>query len=199
MQPKLAGRVGTAGPGKSLLQSSGNEVVINSANVSSIVDVFKGLDNGTTVLLDIDVVQMNDIIKVEASDVRISGLSSVSKPQIVCGGKGSGIEVWWVQVSMHTSKRELPGKLTCFISVYSGAFQKPFASITNHEVAVSFLVVNSLLHCVLSNLLWAPVLLGNHGIEIVALEESVSHTCPNLCSRVTSISILLNIQWEVYP
>ena len=66
--------------------------------MSGIVDIFKDLDNGTTVLLDIDVVRINDIIKVEASDVRITGRSTVDRAQIVCGDKDSGVEVWCVQV-----------------------------------------------------------------------------------------------------
>ncbi|CAD7698852.1 unnamed protein product [Ostreobium quekettii] len=81
-------------PERRLLQDIKNTpVVINATNVDSIGVVLGGLQNGTTVSLDIDTVELRDVLTVEADRITIVGASNNGRTAIKCGAPTAGIEL----------------------------------------------------------------------------------------------------------
>jgi len=83
--------IGSA-PGRDLLQM-GNQVVINELNAGRLADIVGDLENGTTVLFDVDSIELNDVVQVDASDVAITGRQGEKRTRIICNRRKSGIEL----------------------------------------------------------------------------------------------------------
>ncbi|CAD7700049.1 unnamed protein product [Ostreobium quekettii] len=83
--------IGSA-PGRDLLQR-GNRVVINEQNAGRLAEIVEDLDNGTTLFFDVDSIELNDVVQVDASDITIAGRQGEDRTRIVCSRRKSGIEL----------------------------------------------------------------------------------------------------------
>lgn len=79
--------------GRQLLQAANVTEIINATSAANILEIFDTLKNGTTVVLDMNNIEIADVLRVDASDVRISGGSSENKTKIVCAHPQAGIEI----------------------------------------------------------------------------------------------------------